>query len=226
MPELHSDEKIIDSWRKNARPWTTAVRESQIESRRLVTDRAIVDAVLARQPRSALDIGCGEGWLARALAEHGVDVVGVDVVPELIDAATRAGGGDFRVVSFEEIAAGRLEVRVDVAIANFSLIGDASVRGLIARANGLLAPQGALLIQTPHPVVAVGGAPYVDGWRPGSWAGFSAAFSDPAPWYFRTIGGWVELLVTSGLRVSEIREPLHPVTGTPASIIFVASAAG
>lgn len=226
MTEPLSDAKIIDSWLRNAEPWTAAVRERQIESRRLLTDGAIVDAVLARQPKSALDIGCGEGWLARALAEHGIDVVGVDVVPELIDAAKRAGGGDFRVASYEDIAAGRLDLRADVAIANFSLIGDASVRGLVARANGLLTPRGALIIQTLHPVTACGDAPYRDGWRAGSWAGFSDAFSDPAPWYFRTIESWVELLVSSGLRVMEIREPLHPVTRKPGSIIFVASVAG
>jgi 2-polyprenyl-3-methyl-5-hydroxy-6-metoxy-1,4-benzoquinol methylase len=67
-----SDEKIIDSWHTNATPWTAAVRDKRIESRKLVTDQAIVDAVLSRRPKSVLDIGCGEGWLSRALAERGV----------------------------------------------------------------------------------------------------------------------------------------------------------
>ena len=40
-----SDAKIIDSWHKNAAPWTAAVRDNQIESRRLVTNQAIVDAI-------------------------------------------------------------------------------------------------------------------------------------------------------------------------------------
>src|SRR5277367_2761973 len=78
-----SDAKIIDSWNKNARPWTTAVRLGQIASRRLVTDQAIVEAAMAGSPRSMLDLGCGEGWLCRALAARGVNVMGVDVVPEL-----------------------------------------------------------------------------------------------------------------------------------------------
>ncbi|MNQ53832.1 hypothetical protein D3C85_678820 [compost metagenome] len=43
------------SWRANALAWTQAVRESRIESRRLATELAIVEAVLARQPVRVLD---------------------------------------------------------------------------------------------------------------------------------------------------------------------------
>ena len=179
-----SDAKIVDSWRRNAAPWTAAVRDNRIESRVLVTNEAIVDAVLARSPRSVLDVGCGEGWLVRALAASGVTSIGVDVVPELVEQAGRAGGGEFRVASYEAIAAGALDLRVDVVVANFSLIGRESVDALIARTPSLLRRSGALIIQTLHPVVASGDLPYEEGWREGSWAGFGDAFADPAPWYF------------------------------------------
>ncbi|HEY9225693.1 MAG TPA: methyltransferase domain-containing protein [Gemmatimonadaceae bacterium] len=226
MPDSLSDAKIIDSWHKNAAPWTVAVRDGQIESRRLVTNQAIIDAVLARSPRTALDIGCGEGWLVRALAERGIGMTGVDVVPELIDRARHAGGGEFHVLSYEAIAAGELDGSVDVAIANFSLIGKESVDGLVASASSLLTPRGVLVIQTLHPLAATGELPYQDGWRHGSWAGFSDAFTDPAPWYFRTTETWIRLIANSGLRLLELREPLYPLSNKPASIIFVAEASG
>lgn len=213
------DTKVIASWHKNTTPWIDAVRKGEIESRTLVTNQAIVDAVRSLSPATGLDIGCGEGWLVRAL--DGVAMTGVDVVPGLIDAARAAGGGDFRVMSYEEIARGQLRLAVDAAICNFSLIGEHAVAGLFRAAPAYLKPGGFLVVQTMHPVAACGEAPYLDGWREGSWAGFNAGFTDPAPWYFRTLGSWVRLFTDHGLRVHELREPVHPKTGKPASLILI-----
>lgn len=206
-------------------PWTTAVRERQIESRRLVTDQAIVNAVLDRSPRSVLDLGCGEGWLARALTASGIEVIGIDAIPALIEQAQQAGAGDFRVMSYEDVAAGRLKLSVDAVVCNFALLGDESVAGLFGVVRSLLKPHGAFLVQTLHPLTTRGDHPYQDGWRQGSWAGFSADFSDAAPWYFRTLESWIRLFAKHGLRLLELREPLHPQTQKPASVIFMAQAA-
>ena len=217
-----SDARIVESWRANADPWTNAVRGNQIETRVLVTNAAILDAVLGRSASSVLDIGCGEGWLVRALAAYGIRATGIDVVPALIDQARKAGGGEFLVASYERLAAGEIELKVDVAVANFSLIGKESVDDVVRSVPGLLNRGGAFIIQTLHPVAACGDHPYEDGWRPGSWAGFGDEFTDPAPWYFRTIEGWQRLVRESGMRVVETREPVHPKTGQPASLVLIA----
>jgi 2-polyprenyl-3-methyl-5-hydroxy-6-metoxy-1,4-benzoquinol methylase len=221
-----SDGKIVESWKRNASPWTKAVRGAEIESRRLVTDRAVLDAVLACKPATVVDLGCGEGWLARALQQHGIGVTAVDVVPALVLAATQAGVIDGRVLSYEEIAAGQLELSVDVVVCNFSLLGEESVDDLLRAIPALLNPGGSLIVQTLHPLVACGDVPYADGWRMGSWAGFGAAFSDAPPWYFRTLQTWLDLIWTSGLTLREMREPLHPQTGRPVSVIFCAQGRG
>ncbi|MES2489676.1 MAG: class I SAM-dependent methyltransferase [Pseudomonadota bacterium] len=221
-----SDAKIVESWRINALPWTVAIREGQIESRKQVTNQAIIDAIGSRQPQAILDIGCGEGWLAHELSAQGMTVVGTDVVPTLIDEAKRAGGGDFRVMSYEEIAAGKLNILVDVAVSNFALIGKESVEGIFRAAPSLLNPGGAFIVQTLHPLMACGDLPYQDGWREGSWSGFSSDFSNPAPWYFRTLESWIKLFVDHGFQLREVLEPLHPKTGKPASAIFIGEIAG
>ena len=220
-PAPFSDTEIVESWCLNASAWTAAVREGQIESRKLVTDRAIIDTVLSRSPRSVLDIGCGEGWLARELAARNIHVVGTDVVPSLIETAQHAGGGDFRLLSYEEIAAGKLKVSVDVAVSNFALLGKESVEGVFQAVPSLLSAHGTFVIQTLHPMMACGDLPYQDGWREGSWAGFSADFANPAPWYFRTLESWIKLFVDNGFRPREIREPVHPKTHKPASVIIL-----
>jgi 2-polyprenyl-3-methyl-5-hydroxy-6-metoxy-1,4-benzoquinol methylase len=219
-----NDDLVVESWHRNSEPWTAAVRGNRIESRSLVTNQAIVDAVLSRSPSTALDIGCGEGWLVRALASHEIDATGIDVVAALIEQAKHAGGGTFRVSSYEQLVATELETRVDVAIANFSLIGKEPVERLVQGIAPLLAPAGAFIVQTLHPVASCGDLPYEDGWRPGSWAGCGGDFSDPAPWYFRTLESWTLLLKEGGLRLIETREPLNPKTGTPASLILIAGA--
>ncbi|MBD8898452.1 methyltransferase domain-containing protein [Rhodanobacter sp. DHG33] len=213
--------RILDAWHANAQAWERAVREGRIESRRLATDQAILDAVLAHSPRTAIDVGCGEGWLARALAEKGVQVLGVDAVPALVETA-RAKGGDFRILSYEAIASGALDQRADVVVCNFSLLGGASVDALLVAAPRLLEPGGALIVQTLHPAMA--GEPYADGWREGSWVGCGEGFGQAAPWYFRTLGSWVAAFGAAGMDLVQLVEPLHPDTGRPASVIFVAVA--
>ncbi len=218
------DEQILARWHEHAAPWITAVREQRIESRRLVTDRAIVEAVLAVAPRTVLDLGCGEGWLARALAAHGIGVTGVDAIPALVARAQQAGGGEFRLLSYEDVIAGRLQLAVDAVVCNFSLLGEAPVEGLLGALGRLLTSHGTLLIQTLHPQVACGQQPYADGWRAGSWAGIPGDFGTPAPWYFRTMESWLQLLARHGWQLRERREPLHPHTRQPASVIFIAQA--
>ena len=219
-----SDAQVLDAWSRNADPWVGAVRGGEIASRVLVTNAAIVDAVRARAPRTGVDLGCGEGWLVRALPE--VEMVGVDAIPGLVEAARAAGGGEFRLMSYEEIAQGRLDLAADVAVCNFSLIGKEAVEGLFRAAPSYLRKGGALIVQTVHPLAACGEQPYVDGWRDGSWAGFGSEFRDAPPWYFRTVGSWVALFAGHGLRIVAMREPVHPETGKPVSLVLVGELAG
>lgn len=217
-----SDSAIISSWHRNVAAWTTAVRERQIESRRLVTDQAIIDAASSRPAGSVIDLGCGEGWLARALVTSGRRVLGIDVVPDLIDAARAAGGGaDYAVLAYEQLDSAGL-VPADLVVCNFALLGEESAQRVFEAAPALLKANGTFIIQTLHPITACGDLPYQDGWRTGSWAGFDPRFVDPAPWYFRTLSGWLALFRQHGLTLVELREPLHPHTGKPASIIFLA----
>lgn len=217
-----AEAQIRATWHHNAAPWTAAVRGQRIDSRRQVTDQAIVDAVTRQRPQRVLDAGCGEGWLTRRLGALGMDVLGVDAEPALITAAQAQGGGTFQVLSYADLAAGALGQTFDAVVCNFALLGHASTQALIEAAPRLLRPAGTLIVQTLHPHQAGDALPYADGWRAGSWAGCGEGFGDPAPWYFRTLGSWVRLFAGAGLTLHALDEPVHPDTGRAASVIFTA----
>ena len=245
--EKSREQQIVKSWYCNAAPWGRAIREASIVSRQLVTNQAIIDAVASVSPSRILDIGCGEGWLARALSDRGMSVTGIDVVPDLIaqalassDAARRdAAAGDiaarhtpsgaaapgsvsFHVQDYASIANRQWRCGpFDAAVCNFSLLGRESVESLIASLPWYLGDQGHLIVQTLHPVAACGEHPYQDGWREGNWLGFSADFNNPAPWYFRTLESWTALLQRCGFDILECREPTAAGALTPASVIWI-----
>lgn len=220
-----SDKKIIDCWKNNVQPWVTAVRSGAIESRVLVTNQTIINAICSRQPATVLDVGCGEGWLVRELDRSGIHCVGIDVVPELIEQARHGGGGTFHCLSMTELSAEYFGQKFDAVICNFSLLGKESVEHFFTKVSTLLNAGGALIVQTIHPVSGCGERPYADGWREGSWAGCGDDFSAPAPWYFRTLENWRYLFTAHDLPLVATLEPLHPMTKATASIVFVGEAA-
>jgi 2-polyprenyl-3-methyl-5-hydroxy-6-metoxy-1,4-benzoquinol methylase len=227
------EQEIIRSWHSNAEPWARAIRAASIASRKLVTNQAIIDAVASVACRRILDIGCGEGWLARELSDRGMSVTGVDAVPELIAQAAAtpranvSGSVAFHVQDYASIANRQWRCGpFDAAACNFSLLGRESVDSLIAALPYYLDDPGYLIIQTLHPVAACGAQPYQDGWREGSWLGFSSDFNNPAPWYFRTVETWTALIQRCGFDILECREPKAAGAVTPASVIWIGKSRG
>jgi SAM-dependent methyltransferase len=220
------ERRLESSWVANAAAWSDAVRGGTIASRRAGTDAAILGALAELPPGRVLDVGCGEGWLGRALASRGHRVVGVDASAPLIERAREQGGGDFRIVSYEALAADPSLAGPgphDTVVCNFSLLGQELGPPLRALRT-LLAKNAPLVVQTVHPFTACGDLPYRDGWREETFAGFGGAFGAPMPWYFRTVGSWLRLVAESGLRVDSLEEPVNPESGRPLSLLLTCRA--
>ena len=216
-----NDKAIVDSWNKNARPWITAIQEKQIASRQLVTNQAIIDAIVSVLPQTVLDIGCGEGWLVRALSDLGISCSGLDIIPELIEDANKYATGDFLVLAYEKISFETIAKKFDIAVCNFSLLGKESVEYVFKSVPSVLNPGGYFIVQTLNPRECSNQKEYEDGWREGSWAGFSDDFYDPAPWYFRTTESWIDLFHLHGYELVHQKEPINPITGKPVSLILI-----
>ncbi|WP_144172193.1 bifunctional 2-polyprenyl-6-hydroxyphenol methylase/3-demethylubiquinol 3-O-methyltransferase UbiG [Pseudomonas sp. Kh13] len=215
------EDALLDSWQHNAQAWIDAVRSGAIDSRRQVTDQAILLAILGRQPERVLDLGCGEGWLLRALGERGVEAVGVDGDRALVDAARAAGSAEVHLASYAQLADAQAFVGkdYDLVCANFALLQQ-DIIPLLAAMNALLVPGGALVIQTLHPW-SVADGDYQDGWRQESFAGLAGDWQ-VMPWYFRTLASWLNALDMAGLRLVSLQEPQHPQSALPQSLLLVA----
>ncbi|MCE5989160.1 class I SAM-dependent methyltransferase [Pseudomonas sp. 5FOS] len=215
------EDTLLDSWQHNAQAWIDAVRSGAIESRRQVTDQAILLAILGRQPERVLDLGCGEGWLLRALGDRGVEAVGVDGDRALVDAARAAGSAEVHLASYAQLVDAQAYVGqdYDLVCANFALLQQ-DIIPLLAAMNALLVPGGALVIQTLHPWSVADGN-YQDGWREESFAGLAGDWH-VMPWYFRTLASWLNALDMAGLRLVGLQEPQHPQSALPQSLLLVA----
>lgn len=210
-------EEINRSWEQNAAAWTRAVREGLIPSRRIATDQAIVDAVMARQPRRVLDAGCGEGWLLRRLRDAGVrDLVGFDASAALIQSIPEWLGATLHVATYDEVARGAVSFgeRFDVIICNFAILEEhigAYLRGL----GGLLRSNGVLFIQTlaDSPLETCGE------WRTETFQTMDGTW-EPMPYFFRTAEGWRRVLRENGLRLVSVLEPADPASGRTLSMLL------
>ncbi|WP_194788793.1 class I SAM-dependent methyltransferase [Pseudomonas sp. UFMG81] len=218
---LTVSDQVLQSWQHNANLWIDAVRNGAIESRRQVTDQAILLALLARQPERVLDLGCGEGWLLRALADRGIDAVGVDGDATLVEAAHTAGSPAVHLASYQQLADDAVDIGCgyDLVCANFALLQQ-DIIPLLSAMNRRLQPGGTLVIQTLHPW-AVAAGDYQDGWREESFSGFGGNWQ-PMPWYFRTLSSWLNALQIAGFSLLELHEPQHPQNPAPQSLLLIA----
>lgn len=221
-----SSASIIESWVTNAAAWSEAIQQEAIESRKLVTNQAIIMAIAKHQPKSLLDIGCGEGWLCRA-AQKAIPslstIKGMDAIAALVQQAkTLSPNVSWEQKSYQDLIAGAShnQEQFQIISINFALFEKELVELLLLALPNYLSENGRVIIQTLHPLMACGDAAYEEGWREGNWNGFSTAFKDPHPWYFRTMAAWVSLFTASGLILDQMQEPIHPKTGKPASVIF------
>ena len=175
---------------------------------------------LRGMPR-VLDVGCGEGQVARRLAAAGVDVIGVDPSgPQVARARERGGGPRYLRASAERLPVAECSVDAVLACLAFEHVGDlpAAVRE-IAR---VLVPGGRLLLLVGHPLLQAPGSGWIDDkilderyWRIGEYLREHAVIDEVAPgvafeFVHRPVFVYVNTLAEHGLFVDHMDEPAPP----------------
>jgi SAM-dependent methyltransferase len=136
---------VDNGWQDSANAWIADMGEHGDFARRYVLDPVVLPLALARSPRNALDVGCGEGRFCRMLKPHGVDVTGVDPAPSLIAAAReRDVGGAYLEATAERLPFG--DKTFDLVVSYLSLIDIPDIQVAIPEMARVLNPGGALLI--------------------------------------------------------------------------------
>ena len=219
---MSRSKSLSRSWDRNAGNWTKAVREGLIPSRRAGTDDAIVGAILGCKPARLLDVGCGEGWLIRRVAQSlDCEAVGIDGSAALIaDAGAADPDHDYRVVGYADLIddAAAIGRGFDAIVFNFAIF-DESAPQLLAAIRPLLASDGRVIIQTLHPRTQ--GGPYEDGWRTEDFSAMGTPGWEPMPWYFRTLESWHAVIRAAGLEVKDTAEPVAEDNDQPLSLIMI-----
>ncbi|WP_053671637.1 class I SAM-dependent methyltransferase [Streptomyces sp. NRRL B-1140] len=107
--------------------------------------------ILAAVPdgcRTALDIGCGDGLLARKLAARSASTTGVDRSPEMIELARRypRGPGNVTYVEADFLTAGDLPESGYDFVSAVAVVHHAPFEEAVTRLARLTAPGGRLVI--------------------------------------------------------------------------------
>lgn len=160
--------------------------------------------------RLTVDVGCGEGRVARVLRERGHRVIGIESSPALAAAAREADPG-FEVHVADAARMPLADRAADIVVASMvfqSLDHPAAVMREIAR---VLAPGGRLCASFVHPLNSLGGlrtdASYFEVKRYADTMerdGATMTFHD----VHRPFGDYARLFEESGLLIEAMREPV------------------
>jgi ubiquinone/menaquinone biosynthesis C-methylase UbiE len=146
VPSADEQARYWTQWVEDSRTW----EENPDNARRAECVLLAVEKAAA-PPARVLDVGCGTGWIAMALAKRGYRVTGTDLASDAMHALARAQpdvtwiGGDF----------GKLDVGTgfDVA-ACMETIAHVPDQGAFARKLArVLRPGGTLVLTTQNPYV-------------------------------------------------------------------------
>ena len=169
-----------------------------------------------------LDVGAGEGFVARRLADRRAQVVAVEPTRDLLDAAITIERDAPRGINYyadrvEDLRSVASE-SVDAAIAVLVLHHVVDLDIALTELRRVLRPRGRLVLVIPHPWSDHPGA----AWQPAEqgsrrvvgnypieryWSTDEEASVRSVGWHHRTVASWLNAISQAGFNIVEVREP-------------------
>ena len=170
-----------------------------------------------------LDVGCGDGQIARAIAAGGADVLGVDPTRLHIETAReRAGGPRYELGSASKLPVADESMDAVVACLVFEHIDEVDVA--IAEVARVLRPGGRFAFFLNHPLLQTPGSGWIDDhmvdppeqyWRIGPYLVETESIEEVEPgvhirFVHRPLSRYVNALSANGLQLERMLEPSPP----------------
>ena len=170
-----------------------------------------------------LDVGCGDGQIARALSAQGSEVLGIDPTQLHINIAReRAGGPTYEVGSATRLPVADNSQDAVVACLVFEHIDE--VDAVIAEVARVLKPGGQFSFFLNHPLLQTPGSGWIDDyildppeqyWRIGAYLVETETVEEVEKDVFirfihRPLSRYINALISNGLSIERMYEPAPP----------------
>ena len=144
----------MSSWEWQAGDWARWARTPGHDAYWLFRE-PFFEAIVPAPGRLTLEVGCGEGRVARDLVQRGHTVVGLDASPTLVAMAAAADPGG-RYLLGDAAALPFADGAFDTVVAYNSLMDVADMPAAVGEASRVLAPGGRLCVCVTHPTADAG----------------------------------------------------------------------
>jgi SAM-dependent methyltransferase len=211
---------VARGWEWQAEAWVDWARAPGHDAYWYYRD-SFFDAIVPEPGRRTLEVGCGEGRVARDLGRRGHRVVALDASPSLV-ASAAAAHPDGRYLVADAAALPFPNASFDLVVAYNSLMDVDDMPTAVAEAARVLQPGRPFCVCVTHPTADAGrfeskgpGARFV---IPGAYLGrhrFADTFErdgrqiDFAGWRY-ALEEYARALEDAGLLIERLREPAAP----------------
>ena len=170
-----------------------------------------------------LDVGCGDGQIARALAQQGSEVLGIDPTQMHIDIAIeRAGGPTYLLGGATQLPVEDASMDAVVACLVFEHIDE--MDAAVAEVARVLRPGGQFSFFLNHPLLQTPGSGWIDDhiidppeqyWRIGPYLVEAESIEEVELNVFirfihRPLSRYINALISNGLMIERMVEPSPP----------------
>jgi len=226
-----SDQKKLNGWEELSDWYDEKQGEVGDLWHRTLIDPALLKVIGSCKGEAVLDLGCGNGYLARRLARRGARVTAVDASPRMIRNARARDPGNKLKVKYIHSDARKLKgvesASFDLVFANMSLMDFSDAESAIREVARVLKRGGRFVASISHPCFDV--------LSNSSWVGekkfseplivyrkvrgYRKPFSEAAQWnlpnrskgytesYHRPLSWYARVLSRHGLAITALEEP-------------------